>query len=122
MANNYPKFDNKIQNQIDLSRMRQAKTRPGIIMKFDKRSNRATIILDDAYSGQLGNIINSVPCPAIMGVQNVAPEPGTRCLVGFRDDNENNAYVISYFEENNLSSNYLNNYVVNTGIPKFMAR
>ena len=122
MANNYPKFDNKIQNQIDLSRMRQAKTRPGIIMKFDKRSNRATIILDDAYSGQLGNIINSVPCHAIMGVQNVSPEPGTRCLVGFRDDNENNAYVISYFEENNLSSNYLNNYVVNTGIPKFMAR
>lgn len=122
MANNYPKFDNKIQNQIDLSRMRQAKTRPGVIMKFDKKNNRATIILDDAYSGQLGNIINSVPCPAIMGVQNVSPEPGTRCLVGFRDDNENNAYVISYFEENNLSSNYLNNYVVNTGIPKFMAR
>jgi len=122
MANSYPKFDNKIQNQIDMSRMRQAKTRPGVIMKFDKRSNRATIILDDAYSGQVGNIINSVPCPAIMGVQNVSPEPGTRCLVGFRDDNENNAYVISYFEENNLSSNYLNNYVVNTGIPKFMAR
>ncbi len=122
MANNYPKFDSKIQNQIDLSRMRQAKTRPGVIMKFDKTSNRATVILDDPYSGQLGNVINSVPCPSVMGVQNVSPEPGTRCLIGFRDDNENNAYVISYFEENNLSSNYLNNYVVNTGIPKFMAR
>jgi hypothetical protein len=122
MATNYPKFDNKIQNQIDLSRMRQAKTRPGVIMQFDKKSNLATIILDDAYSGQVGNIISSVPCPAIMGVQNVAPEPGTRCLVGFRDDNENKAYVISYFEESNLGSNYSSNYTVNTGIPKFMAR
>ena len=37
MATNYPKFDNKIQNQIDLSRMRQAKTRPGVIMQFDKK-------------------------------------------------------------------------------------
>lgn len=122
MAINYPKFDSKIQNQIDTARMRQAKTRPGVVMKFDKKTNMATIILDDAYSGQIGNIIDSVPCPAIMGIQNVSPEPGTRCLVGFRDDNENNAYIISFFEEANLGSNFLSNYIVNTGIPKFMAR
>jgi hypothetical protein len=118
----YPKFDSKIQSRIDASRMRQSKTRPGVIMKFDVTTNTADVILDDAYSGQLGNIISKVPCPMNVGIQTVAPEPGTRCLIGFRDDNENNAYVISYFEEPNLNSNYMYNYSVDSGIPKFLAR
>lgn len=122
MPTNYPKFDNKIQTQIDESRMRQAKTRPGVIMSFDIRTNSASVILDDQFSGQMGNIIHSVPCPINNGVQTVAPEPGTRCLIGFRDDNERSAYVISIFEEVGLSSGYMYNYSVNTGIPKFMAR
>jgi hypothetical protein len=122
MAINYPKFDGKIQNQIDVSRMRQSKTRPGVVMQFDKKTNTATVILDDQYSKQLGNIVNKVPCPSNPGVQNVAPEPGTRCLIGFRDDNESHPYIISFFEENRLGSNYMSNYVVNTGIPKFMAK
>jgi len=122
MPVNYPKFDSKIQSQIDASRLRQSKTRPGLIMQFDRKTNLATVILDDQLSGQIGNIINGVPCPSIMGVQSVAPEPGTRCLVGFRDDNENHAYIISYFDEPNKSSGHMHNYVVNTGIPKFMAR
>lgn len=122
MPANYPKFNNKIQTQIDESRMRQSKTRPGIIMSFDVRKNSASVIIDDQYSGQTGNIIHDVPCPLTNGVQTVAPEPGTRCLVGFRDDNERNAYVISIFEEVGMSSGYMYNYTVNTGIPKFMSR
>jgi hypothetical protein len=42
--------------------------------------------------------------------------------VGFRDDNERFAYVISLFEEGTLDSNYMYNYTVNTGVPKFMSR
>lgn len=122
MTIKYPKFDSKIQNQIDASKMRQSKIRPGIIMEFEKTTNSATVILDDPYSNQVGNVVGNVPCPSVMGVQNVSPQPGTRCLVGFRDDNENHAYIITFFEENNMSSNYLHNYVVNTGIPKYMSR
>lgn len=122
MPTNYPKFDNKIQTQINESRMRQAKTRPGVIMSFDMKKNSASIILDEQNSSQTGNILYDVPCPLINGVQTVAPEPGTRCLVGFRDDNERNAYVISVFEEVGMSSGYMYNYTVNTGIPKFMSR
>lgn len=122
MPANYPKFDNKIQTQIDQSRMRQSKTRPGVIMSFDIRKNAASVIIDDQYSGQTGNIIHDVPCPMMNGIQTVAPEPGTRCLIGFRDDNEKNAYIISIFEEVGMSSGYMYNYTVNTGIPKFMSR
>ncbi len=122
MPVNYPKFDNKIQNQIDAARLKQSKSRPGLVMKFDRKLNSATVILDDALSGQIGNIIENVPCPSIMGVQSVCPEPGTRCLVGFRDDNENHAYIINYFDDPIRVSPQMPNYVVNTGIPKFMAR
>lgn len=122
MPINYPKFDNKIQNQIDISRMKQSRTRPGVVMQFDKKMNTAVVILDDPLSGQLGNIINNVPCPEIMGIQMVSPGPGTRCLVGFRDDNESSPYIITYFTDPGKNSGYFNNYVANTGIPKFMAR
>lgn len=122
MPINYPKFNNKIQNQIDSSKMKQSKSRPGLIMGFDRKTNLATVILDDPLSGQIGNIINGVPCPSVMGIQSVAPEPGTRCLIGFRDDNENYAYIISYFNEPSKRSGNMHDYVVNTGVPKFMAR
>ena len=122
MPKNYPKFDNKIQNQIDLSRMRQSKTRPGVVMEFNKKYNVVTVILDDSLSSQLGNIVQGVPCPTSMGVQTVAPEPGTRCLIGFRDDNENHPYIINYFNDPGSSSGQLNSYVVNTGIPKYLSR
>ena len=122
MPNNYPKFDSKIQSQIDASRMRQSKNRPGVVMQFNKRNNTAVIVLDDPLSGQIGNISGDVPCPSIMGVQMISPEAGTRCLVGFRDDNENHPYIITYFDDQSKNSGRLNNYVVNTGLPKYMMR
>jgi hypothetical protein len=122
MPNNYPKFDSKIQNQIDLSRMRQSKSRPGVVMKFDKKTNTAVVVLDDQLSGQIGNIIGNVPCPSVMGVQFISPEAGTRCLVGFRDDNESHPYIITYFNDLGTGSAKLNDYVVNTGLPKYMMR
>ena len=102
--------------------MKQSRTRPGVIMQFDKKMNTAVIVLDDPFSGQVGNIINNVPCPEIMGVQMVAPSPGTRCLVGFRDDNENNPYIVTYFTDPGKISGYSSNYFASTGIPKFMSR
>lgn len=122
MPLNYPKFENKIQNQIDQSKMRQARGRPGIIMAYDIRTNSASILVDDQMSGQIGNIMHDVPCPVSVGIQMVAPEPGTRCYVQFRDDNEGSAYVAFYFDQHQVSSSYSRNYTVNTGIPKYMSR
>jgi len=91
-------------------------------MSFNMKTNLATIILDDNHSGQMGNIVHGVPCPVTPGIQSVAPETGTRCLVQFRDDNESDPYIVSYFEQPSLSSGFLSSYSVNNGIPKYMAR
>lgn len=122
MPINYPKFDHKIQNQIDQSKMKQGKGRPGVIMSYSMKDNTASIVLDDQMSTQTGNIMHNVPCPVTVGVQSVAPEPGTRCFVQFRDDNESNGYVAFYFDQPEISSSYDRNYTVNTGIPKYMSR
>lgn len=122
MPQNYPKFDKKIQDQIDLSQMRQSRTRPGIIMDYNKVSNTATIILDEQYSETMGSVIKNVPCPVHRGIQVVDPRMGTRCLVGFRDANEASPYVLNYFEDGNSKFVYNRNYHVDTGIPRFMVR
>jgi hypothetical protein len=120
MPVNYPKFDKKIQDQIDLSGIRTPKTRPGTIMGYDSSSNVATVVLDEQYSDSIGNVVNNVPCPVIRGVQTVAPTIGSRCLIGFRDNNESNPYIVNFIDDTVSKSNSYRETVVRTGIPKFM--
>lgn len=122
MPVNYPKFDKKIQDQIDLTNLKASRTRPGTIMNFDKINNRATIVLDEQFSESIGNVINNVPCPVTRGVQSVSPVIGSRCLVGFRDNSETSPYIINFFEDTVSKSSFLNNYTVRTGIPRFMVK
>lgn len=120
MPVNYPKFDQKIQSQIDLTLMKIAKTRPGMILSFNKSTNTARVMLDNQISDNIGSVIENVPCPVTKGVQSVAPSVGTRCLVAFRDNNESSPYILNYFEDTKLNPTFMINYTVNTGIPKFL--
>lgn len=120
MPVNYPKFDKKIQDHITSAEMQKAKTRPGVIMSYDKVTNTAVVLLEDQLSENAGNIIKNVACPYTRGVQTVAPVVGERCLVGFRDNNEARPYIVNYYQDIGVNKNYSYNYTVNTGIPKFM--
>lgn len=120
MPVNYPKFDKKIQDQIDGTILRLPKTRPGTIMGYDSSTNLATIVLDEQNSDAIGNVIHSVPCPVTRGIQAVSPTVGTRCLVGFRDNNETNPYVLNYFDDITTRTNSIYNSVLSTGVPRFM--
>jgi len=120
MPVNYPKFDKKIQDQIDVTEMQKARTRPGVIASYDKRQNTAVVILEDQYSQNIGNVIKNVVCPVTNGVQAVAPTPGSRCLVGFRDNNEAKPYIINFYNDAGNTGNYRYYNTVNTGVPNFM--
>jgi hypothetical protein len=65
MAINYPKFDKKIDEQIQSAHMQRAKTRMGTIAQYDKHTNTAVIILESNYSDTIGGIIKSVSCPIV---------------------------------------------------------
>lgn len=120
MPVNYPKFDKKIQDQLIANEMQKARTRPGVIMSYSKMTNTATVVLEDQYSENIGNVIKNVVCPYTSGVQSVAPTPGSRCLVGFRDNNESKPYIINYYNDTFNNINYRYNNSVNTGIANFM--
>jgi hypothetical protein len=120
MPVNYPKFDKKIQDQIDLTLSQKQKTRPGIVMSFDSVNNTATVILDGHDTETMGSVVRGVPCPLVKGVQSVAPTIGTRCLVAFRDSNESSPYILSFFEDTTVNPSNIRNYTVKTGIPRFM--
>ena len=120
MPGNYPKFDKKIQDQIDNVSMQKSRTRPGIIVSYNRASSTADVILDEQYSESMGNVLKNVPCPLVKGVQSVSPTMGTRCLIGFRDANESNPYILNFFDDVTTNKFHIRNSTVNTGIPRFM--
>ncbi len=73
MAINYPKFDKKIDEQIQSAHMQRAKTRMGTIAQYDKHSNTAVIILESNYSDTIGGIIKNVSCPIVYRNSNGFP-------------------------------------------------
>ena len=70
MAINYPKFDKKIDEQIQSAHMQRAKTRMGTIAQYDKRTNTAVIIMESNYSDTIGGIIMNVSCPIVYRIAN----------------------------------------------------
>jgi hypothetical protein len=70
MAINYPKFDKKIDEQIQSAHMQRAKSRMGTIAQYNKHTNTAVIILESNYSDTIGGIINNVSCPIVYRTAN----------------------------------------------------
>jgi len=122
MPVNYPKFDQKIQEQINNTLIQKSKTRYGVIVDFDPKTNKCSVMLEDQNSSFVSSVIKNVVCPINNGIQGASPYRGLRCAVGFRDDNENSAYIINYFDEGRNGNRFANNYKVDTGIPRFMVR
>jgi hypothetical protein len=73
MAINYPKFDQKINDQIQTAHIQKSKTRLGTIAQYNRSNNTAVIILESSYSDMVGNIINNVSCPIVYRSSSCCP-------------------------------------------------
>jgi hypothetical protein len=120
MPINYPKFEKRITDKIEDNKFTSTKNRPGTIMMYDSIKNTATVLIDEKFSDNIGTLLPNVKCPFVYGVQTVAPSPGTRCMVGFRDEHEDSAYVLMYFNVGHSHKN-IRNSILDTCVPKFMA-
>lgn len=65
MPNVYPKFDQKINDQITNARMQVSRPRTGTIVSYDRYNDTITVILESQYSDTVGNIVANIPCPSI---------------------------------------------------------
>jgi len=120
MKQNYPKFDQKIQDVINNTNLQRERTRNGVLISYDRLRNTAKVMLEDKYSDSISDVLTNVPCPFVGGMQVVAPEPGTRCVVGFRNTSETNAYIISFYASPvNMNSFIRNNYAT-TQVPRYL--
>jgi len=116
----YPKYDQRINSEFQSRRLQETKPRFGTVISYDKLTNTATILMDDKHSNTIGNAHRGVSCPSIQGIQAVAPNAGSRCVLGFRDDSETTPYIISFIEEGSSIGKYAPAYMVDTGIPRYM--
>lgn len=60
----YPKFDQKINEQINSARMQEARSRTGTVVEFNRNNNTITVVLESQHSDKIGNIVNNIPCPS----------------------------------------------------------
>lgn len=65
MPSNYPKFDQKINEYIQSSRMQSSRPRTGTVVEYNKTLNTVTVLLESQYSDTIGNIVDKIPCPTI---------------------------------------------------------
>lgn len=52
-------------------------------------------------------------------MQVVAPEPGDRCVIGFRDENERFPYIINFIDDFSNEKKF-NSSIASNGIPRYM--
>ena len=97
MASPNPKFDRYIKDSIYQHNVEKSMSRYGIIHAYDAATNTATVQLSGQHSDELGETLTKVPCPVIMGVQTVAPEPGRPCWVVFKGGSNDSRAVISHY-------------------------
>lgn len=79
----------KIQEQIDCSIDKQKYQKftgsVGTIISYDKFDNTATVAISKTETDEVSDFLKKVPCPTNIGIQTVAPSPGTMVYVVFRN-------------------------------------
>lgn len=76
MPINYPKFDQKINDQITNSRMQRAKTRMATVLQYDSVLHQVTLVMESHHTESIGNIVPNVDCPSFY--RNSECSPRTR--------------------------------------------
>ncbi len=86
MINNYPKFTQRVKDELITPMMSQSvQGNHGVIISYDIMTNTASVILAGQGTDQVGEILHHVMCPVQLGVQSVSPENGRLCWVAFKD-------------------------------------
>lgn len=112
-----PKTTQTIKSVINQVGSEQAKARMGVIAKYDKVTNTATVFLTGQDSDEITDIVSNVLCPVTMGVQTVAPEPGRPCWVVFRGGMDAQPMITHYFNHSYRKYDYGRTYSAPSSIP-----
>lgn len=117
-----PKFQKKIQSQIDTTGQQVTANNLGVILAYDPMYNTASVMLTARGGEGFGEIYKDVPCPRPLGIQSVAPGQGCQCLVQFKDNKRATPIIAQYLNTTNYQGrDYAQqNYAINN-TPTFIS-
>lgn len=121
MAIHNPKFENHIKSRISQADSERVKSRYGIVTGYDRTSNTATVLMTASDSDLPSEVLKNVPCPVLLGVQTVAPEPGRPCWVVFKGNSETFPVISHFFNHSYEKFDYKRQNNASTGIPSFVS-
>lgn len=116
----YPKFEQKLQDNINSVELRNQKPTFGIILRYDPESNTATIMTARPGSAKPGEIYKGVPCPQTLGVQMVSPEAGRPCQLQFPPGQQTAPIIVGFFNPNHIQADHMQQTLAKNDIPRFM--
>lgn len=119
MQKHYPKFEKRQNQDRSYTDMSQSSGREGVVMAYNEFKNTASVLMSLPKSEGFGAILEDVPCPTIMGVQTVAPEPGRMCWVAFKDSNERKPIITHYYNHAYFKYDYGIQRNANNLVPNF---
>lgn len=82
---------------ISSGRPNYANGRIGVISSYNKYRNVATVMIVKDETDEIDEVLPNVPCPTLLGIQTVNPEPGMLCYVLFKSNNVQNAVITEFY-------------------------
>jgi len=114
------KLEQKAQQAVTNYRLQRMSGRLGVIIKYDETTNTATVAISGEQTDQVEEILTKVMCPVQLGVQGVAPQPGTNCWVVFKDDNITQPLISHYYNHRYEQFDYAKQVRSKNDIPNYL--
>lgn len=117
---NKKEIDECIADRISADRFQHPGGLLGVIVSYSRYDNTATVAVSKPDSDEIEDILHKVPCPVLLGVQSVAPTPGTPCYVALKGGNKRQALVTHYYNHNYSRYNYSKQNHTDSLIPSYL--
>ena len=109
-----------VQTQIQKSRANSPSGVLGVIASYDRYENTATVIVSASDTDAVEEILYKVPCPVLLGIQSVAPDPGRPCYVVFKGGNRSQALITHFYNHNYSEYDYGRQTQADIAIPSYL--
>lgn len=117
----HPKFEGKIRRKIvDESEAQKKRPGYGMVMKYNKYRNTASVLMARRGSDRPGEIYEEVPCPTELGVHKTAPEVGRLAWLEFKDDSGGKPVITHFFSTDYHGKDFYNHIKINNSIPNYL--
>lgn len=92
----------------------------GVISSYDRYNNTATVIVSRPDTDEVEEILRNVPCPVLLGLQSVAPDPGRPCYVVYKNGNKSQALITHYYNHRYDHFDYSRQTRADIAIPSYL--